>query len=137
MRLADGWLFADELAALDLTGALVTLAACESGRSRMLAGEESLGLARSLLAAGAAGLVVSGWRVADASAARIMAAFYDGVALGRAPVAALRHAALAERELRPHPYHWAAFRVIGGSRPIVLPADPDVARPAAVQDAVE
>jgi len=114
LRLGDGWLTAAQLAEIDLTGSLVTLSACESGRTRSVgAGDEVIGLARSALGAGAAAVVVSLWLVNDEATADLMARVYELLGSGRSPAAALR-AAQCERALRgDQPHHWAPFVLIG------------------------
>jgi tetratricopeptide (TPR) repeat protein len=113
LQLGDGWLTAIDVLSLDLSGALVVLSACESGRSEILGGDELIGLARSFLGAGAVTLVVSLWLVQDEAAAELMADWYVRMATGRSRAAALREAQLALRERRPHPYYWAPFSLIG------------------------
>jgi len=64
LKLADGTLHADQiLRELRLNADLVILAACESGRSQVLRGDEMLGLTRSLLYAGTPALLVTLWKV--------------------------------------------------------------------------
>jgi CHAT domain-containing protein len=113
LELADGWLTAADLLTLDLEDAFVTLSACESGRSRVTGGDELIGLARAALLAGAATVVVSGWRVEDATTARLMDALYAGIAAGQSRTASLREAQLGIRSHLPHPWHWAAFFICG------------------------
>lgn len=114
LRLHDGWLTAGEAMRLSLPNTLVTLSACESGRSRIAGGDELLGLLRAFLGAGAAALVVSLWLVQDQSTARLMDFWYDSLSeRGSRPAEALRAAQLALRKEYPHPYHWAPFIMVG------------------------
>ncbi|MEZ4664728.1 MAG: CHAT domain-containing tetratricopeptide repeat protein [Caldilineaceae bacterium] len=113
LKLHDGWLNAAELAQLNLRGARVVLSACESGRSRVLGGDELIGLARAALSAGASTLVVSQWLVHDDASARLMAAWYAALAQKQSPAAALRTAQLAIKAAQAHPYYWAAFVLLG------------------------
>lgn len=116
LKLHDGWLTASDVMKQDLTGALVTLSACESGRSRVMVGDELIGLTRAFLGAGATTLVVSLWLVEDETTAVLMANWYENMAqrpLNRA--AALRSAQLALKEAYPHPYYWAPFIFLGKS----------------------
>ena len=115
LKLYDGWLTATETAELDLAGALVVLSACESGRGKVLAGDETIGLARACLGAGASALVVSQWLVQDDTGAILMAEWYARLARGREASNALRAAQLALKSSHPHPYYWAPF-VLMGSR---------------------
>ncbi len=117
LKLADGQLATADVFNLDLDGALVTLSACETGRSAILAGDELIGLSRGFLYAGAATLVQSLWRVEDESTARLMARFYESIRDGVPPAAGLRSAQLALlADGDAHPYLWAPFQVIGASR---------------------
>ncbi|WNV76023.1 CHAT domain-containing protein [Geodermatophilus sp. DSM 44513] len=114
LRLADGWLTAAQLLEVDLTGSLVTLSACETGRTRAEgAGDEVVGLARAALGAGAAAVIVSLWLVNDAAAAELMARVYELHSHGAPPAEAL-HRAQCEAALRgDHPYYWAPFVLVG------------------------
>ena len=111
LKLHDGWLTADEATHLDLDGALVVLSACESGRSGVLAGDETIGLTRAFLGAGAATVVVSHWLVQDDTGAMLMAEWYARLARGQDATTALRAAQLAIMSSHPHPYHLGAFCV--------------------------
>ncbi|MCB0009048.1 MAG: CHAT domain-containing protein, partial [Anaerolineales bacterium] len=112
LQLHDHWVTANELMALDLDGALVTLSACESGRSNILAGDEIIGLTRAFLGAGAATLVASLWLVEDESTARLMSDWYRRMP-DASRAAALRQAQLALKETHSHPYYWAPFVLVG------------------------
>lgn len=113
LQLADGWLTAADLLSMDLKGSLVTLSACESGRSHVTGGDELIGFSRAALAAGASSVVVSGWRVDDGTTARLMELFYSGLLDGQGRAPALRSAQLALLAEHPHPWHWAAFSLSG------------------------
>jgi CHAT domain-containing protein len=113
LKLHDGWLAATEAMRLDLEGALVTLSACESGRSEVLAGDELIGLMRAFLGAGASTLAVSLWLVQDKTTAWLMEKWYEQLRDGVGPAAALRTAQLALKEQFTHPYYWAPFVLIG------------------------
>ena len=115
LRLGDGWLTAAELLHVGLDGALVTLSACETGASHVTGGDETLGLARAALAAGAATVTVSGWRVDDATTAQLMADWYAALAAGASRASALRAAQRALKATHPHPWHWGAFFLCGRS----------------------
>jgi CHAT domain-containing protein len=126
---------------LRLDADLVTLSACESALGREAAGEGIIGLSRALQYAGARSIVASLWKVADASTADLMIRFYRGLKDGLTKDEALRHAQLALLDRREpgtpersdaergvgglaparaadarHPYHWAAFQLIGDWR---------------------
>jgi CHAT domain-containing protein len=113
LKLHDGWLTAADVMQLDLKDILVTLSACESGRSTVLQGDEVIGLPRAFLGAGAAAVVVSLWLVQDESTVTLMTHWYNGLNEGMGRATALRAAQRALRERHPHPYYWAPFVLIG------------------------
>jgi CHAT domain-containing protein len=123
LALADGWLTTLDIFNLRLQASLVTLSACETGRSLVAGGDELLGLMRAFLYAGAASLVLSQWVVDDRSTARLMERFYTHLANGLSKGAALRQAQLSFLAEQPpasggpaaysHPYYWAPFFLVG------------------------
>ena len=118
LRLHDRWMPSAEIVQLDLGGALVVLSACQSGthgRHR-----EPVGLAWAFLAAGAAGVVVCQWHVADAATATVMASLHEGLAAGLAADEALRSAQKAAAASGLHPTSWGAFALVAS--PIGAPA---------------
>jgi CHAT domain-containing protein len=115
LKLEDGWLKAVDLLGFPLDGALVVLSACESGRSRVVPGNELLGLPRAVLGAGARTAVVSQWIVQDDAAAQCMELFYQARGVGADTASALRQAQIRLAATRPHPYYWAAFMAMGAA----------------------
>jgi CHAT domain-containing protein len=113
LRLADGWLTVRDAYDLDLSCALVTLGACETGLSMVAPGDELIGLARGFFAAGAPSVLVSLWTVDDESTAAFMLSFYERLRAGDTPAAALRHAQCAMLEIHPHPFFWSPFVLTG------------------------
>lgn len=128
LKLHDGWLTATMVAQLKLNapgrlpddgesatrpGPLVTLSACESGRTQVMGGDESIGLVYAFLSAGAATLLVSQWLVQDAITACFMQHWYTQLATATDLAQALRTAQLAILAKHPHPYYWAPFVLIG------------------------
>jgi CHAT domain-containing protein len=79
----------------DLQADLVTLSACRSGVSKVLRGDEPMGLARAFLGAGARAVLVTLWPVEDTSARLLMEFFYHAMLVqGQNPdVGAALHAA--------------------------------------------
>ena len=65
LHLADGWITVRDICAQNLRAGLVTLSACETGRSKVSPGDELIGLGRGFLYAGAGALITSLWRVED------------------------------------------------------------------------
>jgi CHAT domain-containing protein/tetratricopeptide (TPR) repeat protein len=106
LLLVDGSLHAGEiLRDLRLDADLVVLAACESGRSRVLRGDEILGLSRSLLYAGTPCLLVTLWEVHEISTRLLMENFFtrpqldDAASIGFDPALALAQAQCWLRKL--------------------------------------
>lgn len=119
LALADGHLTTTDVFNLRLHGALVTLSACETGRSVMAGGDELMGLSRGFLYAGAATLVQSLWRVEDSTTAALMTALYRALWAGQSKGAALRNAQRALLATHGvHPYYWAPFQLIGDAGPL-------------------
>ncbi len=73
----DGYLRMGEIAELDLRADFVNLSACETGLGKIYGGEGVVGLTQSFLIAGANGLSVSLWQVADISTSKFMVSMYE------------------------------------------------------------
>jgi CHAT domain-containing protein len=116
IRLADTWLNLYDVYDLDVRAALVVLSACETGVVPAGCGDEATGLLRGFLYAGAPRVLASRWRVNDASTALFMRSFHGTLNEGGTYDSALRQAMTAVRERHPHPYHWAAFSLVGDAR---------------------
>jgi CHAT domain len=113
IRLGDGHLSLVDLYRIRLSAELVTLSGCSTGLNAVVGGDELLGLVRGLLYAGARSALVSLWDVSDTSTTEFMTSFYPLMVAGRGPAEALRHAMLRVRAVRPHPYYWAPFVLVG------------------------
>ncbi len=113
LHLADGWITVRDICSQRLAASLVTLSACETGLSKIFAGDEILGIARGFLAAGASSLIVSLWNVNDEATGKLMATLYDRIQRGEAPTASIRNAQLEFIRRGEHPYLWAPFVLIG------------------------
>ncbi len=72
----DGYLRMGEIADLNLQADFVNLSACETGLGKIYSGEGVVGLSQSFLIAGANGISVSLWEVADKSTAQFMVEMY-------------------------------------------------------------
>ncbi|MBU0765407.1 MAG: CHAT domain-containing protein, partial [Bacteroidetes bacterium] len=72
----DGYMRMDEIALLDLKADFVNLSACETGLGKIYSSEGVVNLAHSFMAAGANGVSVSLWEVADRSTAKFMIEVY-------------------------------------------------------------
>lgn len=113
IHFGDGYLNLYDIYELRIAAHLVVLSGCSTGSSVVLGGDESVGLARGLLHAGATSAVLSLWDVNDASTALFMKHFYGGLAAGIETQTALQAAQSAVRERFPHPYFWAPFVLTG------------------------
>ncbi len=119
----DGWLSTLDIFQLQLPSSLITLSACETGRSVLAGGDELIGLMRAFFSAGASSLLQSLWTVHDESTAAIMSHFYRNLQSGDTKAEALRNAQLSWLEqsragsehARSHPYFWAPFMLVGAS----------------------
>jgi CHAT domain-containing protein/Tfp pilus assembly protein PilF len=114
----DGLLQVYEIFNLKLQADLVVLSACQTGLGQHLKGEGIIGLTRAFMYAGAPSVVVSLWRVADASTAELMVSFYQYLDRGDDKAEALRRAKL-ELMRNPryaHPYFWAPFALVGEAK---------------------
>ncbi|MEA3334465.1 MAG: CHAT domain-containing tetratricopeptide repeat protein [Chloroflexota bacterium] len=122
IALEDSWLTTLDIFNQRVQASLVTLSACQTGRSAIAGGDELLGLMRAFLYAGAASLLLTLWTVEDSATARFMENFYGKLADGFAKGAALRQAqreffnqqlASVEDGIVAHPYFWAPFFLVG------------------------
>lgn len=93
------------LASLCLDAEFVTLSACETGISRIMRGDELIGLMRAFLAAGTPSLVVSQWRVEEVSTRIIMERFHRNLILGQDKATALQDAQLYIRRMTVRQLH--------------------------------
>jgi CHAT domain-containing protein len=114
----DGLLQVREIMHLRLNADLVTLSACETGRSGD-AGVVSLG--EAFLVAGAKAVVVSLWNVEDHSTTLLMEYFYRHLTQGEDKATALAHAKrdFIAKHQDNSPFYWAGFVMIGeGASPL-------------------
>ncbi|MDP2004289.1 MAG: CHAT domain-containing protein [Rubrivivax sp.] len=113
LQLGDGPMTLDEVRALHLPARLVTLSACETGRSRIAPGDEVLGLVRAFTLAGADAVLATLWPVDDAACAALVTRFYAGLQGGAGPAQALQQAQAEAAKAGQHPFLWAAFTLHG------------------------
>ena len=120
ISLDDGALTTLDIFDLHLNASLVTLSACNTGRSVIGGGDELLGLMRAFLYAGASSLVLSQWTVEDRTNAQLMQDFYRKLTAGWTKSSALRYAqrrllSAATEAAAPtrHPYFWAPMFLVG------------------------
>lgn len=119
-REEDGWLESWEIARMHLNADVVVLSACETAAGTVYTGEGAIGMTWAFFLAGARSAVASQWNVASASTARLMIRFHRALRSPAPPspfakAEALRAAqiALLRQPSTAHPFHWAAFVLIG------------------------
>ena len=112
----DGYLTMKEIFELDLNADFVNLSACETGLGTIFAGEGVVGLNQAFLVAGADGLSVSLWSVADRSTMEFMIGLYELVTGESLSF----HTAMTEMKRRfikdgtySRPFYWAPFVYYG------------------------
>ncbi len=113
LKLADGWLTLQDLAALQHSAPLITLSACDTGRSEYSLIDPLADFYHSFFRAGAQSLVVSLWSLDDQAAIHTMSIFYQELQRGQSAYAALRKAQCTMMATWRHPYYWAPFVLIG------------------------
>jgi CHAT domain-containing protein len=104
LSLADGPFTVYDLERLRRAPHHVVLAACDTGRSEVVAGDEILGFTAALMAGGTGTVVASVVPVADSPTVSLMAAYHRELGAGSAPAEAL---ARAQAQMRTQP---PAFR---------------------------
>lgn len=116
----DGRLEVHEILGMRLKARLVTLSACETALSSgyfrdIPAGDDFVGLTQAFLFAGSASVLASLWEVNDRSTAKLMSGFYQRLRTrdGAAALAAAQRAMIRSSGKDDHPYHWAAFVLVG------------------------
>ncbi|GLZ43344.1 hypothetical protein Acsp05_69680 [Actinokineospora sp. NBRC 105648] len=101
LELADGPLFAYEVARLRQPPRQVVLAACELALNYVRPGDEALGYAGALLASGVRTVVAATSRVGDESAATAMVSYHQRLAKGVGPARALAESIAEDPYRRP------------------------------------
>lgn len=117
----DGILQLRDIFLLDLHADLVVLSACRTGAGNIDTGEGIVGLTKGFLFAGSRAVLVSLWNIADRSTSKFMGSFYGHLREGKSPSRALQEAKIEMiRSGHGHPFHWAAFVLIGDSRSYLI-----------------
>ncbi|HEY7147445.1 MAG TPA: CHAT domain-containing protein [Streptosporangiaceae bacterium] len=114
LLLADGPLTAYDLERLPRLPRLVILAACDSGRLVVRAGDELLGLAATLLSHGTNQIIAAVVPVPDAETTPLMVELHRLLAAGQPAAAALARAQQVARDASPAAAAAAGFVCLGG-----------------------
>ena len=109
-------LVVQEIVGLTLQASLVVLSACETALGKLTQADELTGLTRAFIYAGAASVITTLWQVNDRASYELMREFYRHLKAGQDKAQSLRQAQLAMLKMRPHPYYWAAYQLIGEAR---------------------
>jgi CHAT domain-containing protein/Tfp pilus assembly protein PilF len=114
----DGYLRLSEIEQLHLEAEFVGLSACDTGLGRIYAGEGVVNLAQAFLIAGANGVAISLWQVADDATAKLMTEVYSmaesGISYSSALARAKRQFMRGQHgEEWRQPYYWAPFVYYG------------------------
>ncbi len=110
----SNFLYAFEIAEMNLSAELVSLSSCQSGLSGIETGDEQFGMVRAFLAAGASSVISTLWSIEDDSALAFFGHFYENAykyGSGRALAEAQRNLMADPRyEL---PCFWASYVLTG------------------------
>jgi tetratricopeptide (TPR) repeat protein len=115
----SGILYSGEIYNLNLKAGLVVLSACETGLGKITKGEGIVGLSRAFFYAGANNLVVSLWKVSDASTSMLMIDFYKNLLQNHSSKTSLSadlrlaKLKLIENKKFAKPYYWSPFILLG------------------------
>lgn len=110
----DGILGVGEILDLPLNGVdLAFLSCCKSAHGRHKGGDEFAGVHRAFLFAGARAVVVTLWDIEDAITRKLVVSFYGHLKAGLPKSEALHRAKLEVLKRQPHPFYWAAFKLVG------------------------
>ncbi len=112
----DGKLELHEVFGLEWPGvSLVTLSACSSGKVKLGAGDDLVGLTRGFFFAGATSVLASLWDVDDEATRHFMLAFYRAYVGGKSGPESLQiaQAAMRSKPEWSHPNYWAPFVLFG------------------------
>jgi CHAT domain-containing protein len=110
---SDGILTAFEATNMNLHNTdLVVLSACETGTGEVMNGEGVYGLQRAFTISGARNLIISLWKVDDATTQQLMTSFYaEWMRTGNLKASFVKSQKLL-KETHPEPYYWAAFILV-------------------------
>jgi CHAT domain-containing protein len=126
---SSNFIKASDILGFKLDADLVILSACNTGgggaQAQSGGGEALAGLARSFFFAGARGLLVTHWEVADSASTFIIADAMRRQSQGASTASAIRMVQLSMFDVADkapatqnwgHPFYWAAFALIGDGK---------------------
>lgn len=115
-------LYAFEVTELNLSAELVSLSACQSGRSQIATGDEQYGIVRAFLAAGVRSVISTLWSIDDESAAAFFIDFYKNACkYGLSQALSSTQRRLLKDPLYELPCFWAAYILSGRwNKPLTL-----------------
>jgi CHAT domain-containing protein len=110
---------------MDLSADLVVLSACQTGLGKLRKGEGILSITRGFVAAGAKSVVMSLWKVPDATTHPLMVSFFKALKTGMRKDEALRQAKLEFLDndafvSKQNPCFWAGFVVTGTTTAVIF-----------------
>lgn len=108
------FVYACEVAEMQLAAQLAVLSACDTARSYVVTGDEQYGMVRSFLAAGVHSVISTLWAIEDQSATQFFSEFYQG-SVGAPLIEALANAQRTMMKTSPYdlPYFWAPYVLSG------------------------
>jgi len=105
-----------------LNAEMALLSACETGVGKIHQGEGVMSLARAFTYAGCPSLIMSLWRIPDASTTKITDTFFEYLQTDLTKDKALQKAKLAyldnASEIKSHPVYWAGLVATGDLSPV-------------------
>ena len=111
------FLSAKELLNVQLNCHIVTLSACETGKSENISGDELIGLSRALLYAGTPSILLTLWSVNVESKLQLMKYFYNywqsNMQNGKSKALQKAQIELLNSDKFNSLYHWGAYILIG------------------------
>lgn len=118
----DGKLYNYEISLAKINSPMVVLSACNSGTGKLYYGEGVMSLARGFILAGASSVIKTAWEINDETSTKIITRFYYHLSKGKEKDVAMRQSKLDylknSSPVFTNPYYWAAYEVLGDTRPV-------------------
>ena len=106
----DGFLYVDEIKALDVSSDLVVLSACESGTGILGEGGEVQALDKAFLSGDVGHVISSLWRISDVATGVLFKYIYRNLYQGMDMDTAYWHAVIELKKRFPEPRYWGAMK---------------------------